>query len=245
MSWPSKWKKALILKIVHSKINRIVLWSSVQRDFVINKLRIPSSKIALVCRRADTKFWRPMEGSNDIICSAGQEMRDYDTLLKALEGTDVKCHIATGRLLNTFHKSSAKLLSMKKTLQNISVRTLKTRELRELYARSRFVVIPLMESDTDNGVTTIEESMAMGKAVICSRTMGQVDMIQENETGMYVPVGDHLALRKAILHLWNNPDIAEKMGKKGRIFIEENHTIELFVQQVKKIIDEAMIASSK
>ena len=34
---------------------------------------------------------------------------------------------------------------------------------------SLFVVMPLLESDTDNGITVILEAMAMGKTVICSR----------------------------------------------------------------------------
>ncbi len=87
-------------------------------------------------------------------------------------------------------------------------------ELRDLYARSRFVVVPLHASDTDNGVTVILEAMAMGKAVICSRTRGQVDVIQEGVTGIYVPVGDAAALRAAILSLWAEPQRAQQMGTK-------------------------------
>src|SRR4029077_18856004 len=72
----------------------------------------------------------------------------------------------------------------------------KTREeLRDLYARSRFVVVPLCPSDTDNGVTVILEAMAMGRPVICSRTEGQVDVIREGQTGLYVPIGDVAGLR--------------------------------------------------
>jgi glycosyltransferase involved in cell wall biosynthesis len=92
--------------------------------------------------------------------------------------------------------------------KNISIGMLSYTELRKLYGRSRFVVIPLHQTDTDNGVTAIEESMAMGKAVICTRTQGQVDIIQENVTGIFVPPYDVKALREAILYLWNNPEIA-------------------------------------
>jgi glycosyltransferase involved in cell wall biosynthesis len=101
-------------------------------------------------------------------------------------------------------------------------------ELRELYARSRFIVVPLMRSDTDNGITVILEAMAMGKPVICSRTRGQVDVIQEGVTGLYVPVGDAAALRTAILSLWNEPGRAEQMGKNARAYVEKCHTLEGF-----------------
>jgi hypothetical protein len=44
----------------------------------------------------DTRFWRPMTRVSDMICSVGQEMPDYGTLLKALNPLGIRCHIATG-----------------------------------------------------------------------------------------------------------------------------------------------------
>ena len=100
------------------------------------------------------------------------------------------------------------------------------------------MVIPLRATDTDNGLTCMLESMAMGKAVICSRTMGQVDVLQDGVTGMYVPQGDPAALREAILKLWNNPALAAEMGRRGREYIEQYHSIEQFVDSVRTIVEE-------
>jgi len=113
-------------------------------------------------------------------------------------------------------------------------------ELRDLYARSRFVVVPLLPSDTDNGVTVILEAMAMGKPVICSRTRGQVDVIQEGVTGLYVPVGDAVALRKAILTLWNDPQRAQEMGRNARAHIERYHTLEMFTATAKSATEASL-----
>ncbi len=45
----------------------------------------------------DTRFWRPMEEPLDkLIYSADQDKRDYGTLIEALRGLDVPCHIAAG-----------------------------------------------------------------------------------------------------------------------------------------------------
>ena len=93
-------------------------------------------------------------------------------------------------------------------------------DLRELYRRhSLFVVVPLLESDTDNGVTVILQAMAMGKTVICSRTEGQVDVIQDGVTGLYVRQGDPDALRAAMVALWNDPARARAMGARARKYI--------------------------
>jgi glycosyltransferase involved in cell wall biosynthesis len=78
----------------------------------------------------------------------------------------------------------------------------------------------------------ILEAMAMGKPVICTRTRGQVDVIQEGVTGLYVPIGDAAALRAAILSLWNEPLRARQMGLDARKFVEKYHTMEKFTADV-------------
>jgi glycosyltransferase involved in cell wall biosynthesis len=94
-------------------------------------------------------------------------------------------------------------------------------------------VVPLLPSDTDNGVTCILEAMAMGKPVICSRTRGQVDVIQDGVTGIYVPQGDPVALRAAIQSLWNEPQRAREMGQRARAYVEKYHTLEKFTADVR------------
>ena len=99
---------------------------------------------------------------------------------------------------------------------------------------------PLLPTDTDNGVRGALESMAMGKAVICSRTRGQVDVIEEGKTGLFVPQGDPAALREAIQYLWNHPEEADAMGRAGRRRIEERHTFEQFVESVRGVAEQVL-----
>jgi len=78
--------------------------------------------------------------------------------------------------------------------------------------------------------------MATGKAVICSKTSGQVDIIEEGRTGLLVRQGDPASLRQAIQYLWDNPDVAERMGREGRKYIESHHTIDAFVNNIKTVV---------
>lgn len=112
-------------------------------------------------------------------------------------------------------------------------------ELRALYARCRFVVIPLLDVDSDCGVTSITEAMAMGKAVILSRTRGQVDIVRDGEHGIYVPPGDPTALRAAIEHLESHPEEAERMGRAGREEVERQYALDGYVAGVADIIGRA------
>src|SRR4029079_2076138 len=78
---------------------------------------------------------------------------------------------------------------------NVTARGYDLFALRQLYADSAFVVVPLEVTDFQAGITPILEAMSMGKAVICTRTPGQTDTIVDGETGIYVEPGDPGALR--------------------------------------------------
>ena len=243
--WFSRPSVQVPLRAFGDSLHAIVTWSSVQRNYAIERLGIPHEKLYLVKHFVDQLFWAPNqnESETDMICAAGAEMRDYPTLLAALRDLDVQCHIAADHVrIDRFgfarRVSTEAFSSM--AGQNVTIGRKRAIELRKLYARSRFVVVPLEASDTDNGITVILEAMAMGKPVICSRTRGQVDVIREGETGLFVPVGDAKAMRAAIVDLWNDPARAASMGRAARAYVEKYHTIEKFSHDVKRAVDASL-----
>jgi glycosyltransferase involved in cell wall biosynthesis len=224
-------------------LHAIVTWPTVQRTYAIEQLKIPASKLYLVRHFVDQLFWTPRPRDTDTICAAGAEMRDYPTLFEALRGTDLVCHVAADHArvdrLGFGRRVSADEFSRSAT-GNVTIGRKTPTELRDLYARSRFVVVPLCHSDTDNGVNVMLEAMAMGKPVICSRTRGQVDVLEDGVTGLFVPVGNAKALRAAMLELWNDPDRARAMGERARQHVEKYHALDRFCADVKTAIDASL-----
>jgi glycosyltransferase involved in cell wall biosynthesis len=244
--WFSRPSVRMTLRALGDRsLQGMVTWPTVQRAYAIDRLGIPPSKLYLVKHFVDQLFWtapeQPVE--TDMICGAGSEMRDYPTLLEAIRGTDLVCHIATDHVrvdrLGFARRVGAEAFA-RDAPPNVTIGRRPPQELRKLYARSRFVVVPLRPSDTDNGITVILEAMAMGKPVICSRTEGQVDVIQEGKTGIFVPAGDAEALRRAMLELWNDPARAREMGARGRAYIEQHHSLDKFCHDVKAAIDASL-----
>lgn len=239
MYWFSRPATRTVMRAFGSNLRAIVTWSSVQRAYAIEQLGFAPERIHLVKHFVDQLFWSPRDAETDMIASAGAEMRDYPTLFEALEGTDLRCHVATdhvridrwglGRRVRA--EDFATNAGGKLTIGRMSPTA-----LRDLYARSRFVVVPVRPSDTDNGVNVMLEAMAMGKPVICSRTRGQVDVLQDGVTGIFVPVGDASALRKAMLDLWSDPARARSMGRAARAYVEKHHAIEKFCRDVKAAV---------
>ena len=234
--WISRPKKARLLRRVHSHIDRLIIPSPMQRDFAVQQLGIAAAKVVSFPWTIDTRFWRPHAAAPDMICAVGSEMRDYPTLIAALADLPVRCHIAAGTIRAVVSRWVKRIDDADRLPEHVTVGRLSFADLRRLYARSRFVVVPLLPTDNDNGITSILEAMGMGRAVVCTRTHGQVGVVVDGETGLTVPPGDPRALREAIEYLWEHPQEAERMGRAGRARVERYHAFDDFVDNVRRVV---------
>lgn len=228
---------------VHSRIDRFVVYASWQQKFIIERWGVPISRVVRIPFMVDTTFFSvpqvtPSDTPVPQICAVGLERRDYGTLVRAVTGLRVRVVIAA-------HSLWAKRSDAPEEAavpENIVVQRLPQFDLRQLYADSRFVVIPLHEVPFQAGVTAILEAMAMGKAVICSRVKGQTDVIVDGETGLYVPPYDPSALRAAIETLLSRPELADRMGRQGRRLVEEAMSLEHYVERFRGIVEPVLAA---
>ncbi len=234
------------MRVLGRHLRAALAFSSVQGRLAVERGHVDPARLYMVRYFVDAQFYRPVPGAADLICAVGAEMRDYPTLFAALEHTDLRCHVAAdivrvpGRL-RLVKDRRVHVGSLQRTPNpHLTIARQTLPELRALYARSRFVVVPLLPSLSDNGVTVILEAMAMGKAVICSATAGQVDVIEHGVTGILVPPGDPVALRTAMLDLWNDPDKAQAIGARARARVDRYHTLEQFCANAAAAIDDAM-----
>jgi len=217
-----------------------VLWSSGQYDFAVNEIGIPRERIVRLRWLVDEKFWRPLGGSTDMVCAAGREMRDYATLIEAIRDWPVPFHIAANAEAGRRDRWMSDLRAIGSLPPQVTLGAKPYPELRALYARSRFVVIPLQPSDTDNGITVMTEAMAMGKAVVCTRVEGQRDLLEHKVNGLFVPPRDPRALREAVEYLWSHQEECNAMGREGRRKIERLHTLDTFVAGVRGAVEAAI-----
>jgi glycosyltransferase involved in cell wall biosynthesis len=240
--WPSRPKKAVPLRLVKNGIDRFLVCSPLQRRFVQDGLGIPPGRFIDVRASVDTKFWRPIGEATDMICCVGQEMRDHGTLLEALRPLDIPCHLATGTGIfgTTSNRWWKATVGTQPLPPHVSIGRKSHAELRELYARSRFVVVPLIPSDSDNGITTILEAFAMGKPVIATETAGQVGVLEDGVNCIRVPPFDAEALRAAITELWSDPERCRRLGAAGRELVVQQHGIDQWTGALVRAVAEAV-----
>lgn len=254
---------------VQNKISRIALHSRRQYELAIDELGLTADKLALVPYQADTDFWQPQAVVEErMICSAGLEFRDYPTLVEAVEGLDVRVVIGAASHWSKRRNTASEA----RPASNVQVDSFDYFALRDLYARSAIVVVPLDDVDFQAGVTTILEAMAMGKPVIVTHSHGQTDVVEDrrqitrgvqprtrpesvlrqaaNEAGIelepngfYVPPSDPGALRRAIQYLLERPEERARLGAAGRRAIERLADLDQYVARLSTLVEEAADAS--
>jgi glycosyltransferase involved in cell wall biosynthesis len=225
---------------VQSHIDRFLVYATAQKQFIESRWKISSRRVCFTPFMVDSAFFSPSQvqahDEEPKICAVGLERRDYPTLLKAVEGLPAKVIIAAA---SPWSKRSDSTQGQA-IPANVEVRKFTQHDLRQLYADCRFLVMPLENVEFQAGITAILEAMAMERAVVCSRTPGQTDAVIDGETGTYVPPGDPIALRAALEHLLNHPEVAERMGKAGRRIVQQHMSLERYTERLSGFVREAL-----
>jgi glycosyltransferase involved in cell wall biosynthesis len=200
---------------------------------VLDRLGVPPGRRSLVPYMVDSTYWSPIDVEpRRQICAVGLEYRDYPTLIEAVRGLDVQVEIAAGSPWS--EKADGTQGAELPTNVNVSRRDYS--QLRRLYAESLFTIVPLFENEMQAGITTIVESMAMGRAVVVTRTCGQVGTVRHQHNGLEVPPGDVSALREAVVWLLDHPEESRRLGREGRLTIEAGMTLEHFVARMAAVV---------
>ena len=162
-----------------------------------------SAKIAAI--EDSPKKLRPL------ITSVGLEKRDYNLLATATAQLDLDVKVAG---FSQFQSRKAKNFPQVMP-ENMSNKKYSLPELLQLYNDSDVVAICLKENEGTSGVTVLLEAMACRKPIVCTRTEGLSDYLDDEQAIMIIQPGDVVGLQKAILYLLNNPQEAEYRAERA------------------------------
>src|SRR5215470_8187884 len=220
---------------VGSFVRKFQCLSQTQARMLVERFGVTEKQIQLLHWHVDHNFFHPMPEVpvRNQICSAGMASRDYATFVAATRDIDVDVKIAAD---SPWFKQELNIPS-NQLLDRLEVRSYGTYyALRQLYAESLFVVIPLLDVPFSAGYTVILEAMAMGKAVIVSKIKQKDDFIEDGWNGLYVTPGDISELRRQIEFLLKHPDEARRLGTNARQRIEERFTLQHYTQRMQSAV---------
>jgi glycosyltransferase involved in cell wall biosynthesis len=254
-------KKRLFFRTfrVHRRMDRIALHARQQYETAVTALGIEPGRLAVIPYQVDAQFWRPQAAVEEpLVVSVGLEYRDYATLFRAVAGSDIRVVIGAAS-----HWSQHEF-DGEAPPSNVRIGSFDYVALRDLYARSSVVVVPLVDVDNQAGITTILEAMAMGKPLIVTQSLGQTDVLEDRRqtargglrsrppsltrviaeslgipveaTGFYVAPGDADGLRRAIDYLLVHPEERARLGASGRRVAEDLFTVEHFAERMRSLV---------
>lgn len=238
-------KKRPFFELLHvqSEIDYHFVFAQSNKETMVLRWGISPEQIVVIPFMVDSRFFssaavhsQRQSRVRPQVCAVGIEARDYPTLMKAAEGLDVDVVIAASSPWSHQTDSSATMTPP----PNVRIDRNPKLDVRQLYADSDFMVMPLFDVDRAAGSTAILEAMSMGKAVICTRTVGQRDHVVDGETGIYVPPGDVPAMRQAIQRLLSDPAERARMGEASRRRIEQEMNLDIYVERIGSYVRQCL-----
>jgi glycosyltransferase involved in cell wall biosynthesis len=213
----------------------IVCLSEFQRERLLARVSLDPAR-AYVCRLGiDHEFFRPEPGVTDdgYILVVGKDLaRDYVTLAEAARGLDARFVLVT-------EERNVRGTSLPANVE--VVRNLPYRDLVGLYDRARCVALTVRRPDfkfgtESGGLTALLEAMAMAKPVVVSDRPIFAEYAIPGESALLVPPEDPASLRAALGTLLDDPELARRLGARGRSLVEERFTMEHFTAGLARVI---------
>ncbi len=93
-------------------------------------------------------------------------------------------------------------------------------------------VLPSLSEACSNGLM---EAMATGLPVVATAVGGNINLVQQGETGLLVPAGDPMALAQAILRLADQRDLAAGLGARAREYARRELGMDRMVARTEQL----------
>ena len=224
------WKQR-VFSFMISRASGVITLSREEEAVMRNKFPRLGDLVQYVPLGIDTKFFSPKTDieEQNVVMSVGLDPgRDFRLLLSIAKRLSAEVRVVS-RL--------DKLVKFGPLPDNVSVLShLPIKELLEQYAKAKILVIvlgiyPLNYNDA-MGYTSLLEAMAMGKAVIATRSATMESCIENGKNGILVPTGDGEALRRAVADLLNDSGKRKKMGLLARKFVEEKREADMIAGEM-------------
>ncbi len=238
-------------KFVLKRSDTIRVGTSFEKEKLFKKLSIPEDKIFVIPVNSEINNFKNVDGSkirtkylNDsfekLLLFTGRlvAQKDIATLLNAFNIVTQKRPKTLLMIVGSgIQEDALKSLSSKLRLTDNVIFTgnIDHNSLPEYVSACDIYTIASIFEGT---CIAMAEAMAAEKPVVATRFAGAEDLIVDGENGFVIEQKDYKKMAERILFLFDNPEKAKKMGKKGMKRVDEifskNQNIDRVIELWKK-----------
>ncbi len=225
-------------------LKTVITVSDALREHLVNEAGVPKELVAVLSnginlRNYEVSFEEPEEDRTVVVGTFGKmlERKGQDYLLKAAarvlsEGRKAHFLFAGEGPQEGYLRSLAERLGVR---ENVTFSNYPFRAHSVIREMDIFVLPSVRESF---GFSALE-ALAFGKPVVAFGVGGVYTFIKDGETGLIVPARDVEGLAAALLELIDDPAKRVRLGRQGRMLVEEKFAMEKLIPRLVGLYERA------
>lgn len=229
----SRVREALA-RLFYKGMDHMIFFSEKLIQDSLKSEKADPARMSMVHWGADLAFYdslpRPLQRNGFI--STGKELRDYKTLTEAFNNTGLPLTLFTQKQQEGMFTD----LEIKDNIDLCFGERLMPYEIALLVTKSQCVCICCRQSNYTVGLTTVVEALALGLPILCTRNPQMPMDLEAEGCGIYLEPYDTKGWEQAIRYIYDHPEEAKEMGRKGRLLAEKYYNVEQCAKEVAEII---------
>lgn len=221
-----------VARFALAKIDRFGVFCQHERRMYSQYLGLPIERFEVLLQYHDNSglTWKGDE-ENPFVISLGSALRDYPTFIQAIEKLQLPAVIASSR-------SALRGIDVPDSIQTPF--DIKRAQCWDLITKAFVDVVALKVTDntSSSGFRAIVEAMEIGCPLVATQGSGAEDYIIHGETGLLVEPNSAESMAEAILMLWNDGDLRQRMSQAARAYAREHLSFEARSKAVEVILND-------
>ncbi len=240
-----KSRNLLLYKIINcyfkkiiSACSSIIVLGKGEYEFFASEFPEIQNRLFFLPFGVDIDFWYPDQNRkliNSTVLFIGNDLnRDFKLVIDIAKKMPAFNFIfVTSRINENELPVNVKLI--KGDWRNAFVSDL---EIRDLYYKSKIVILPLKESLQPSGQSVSLQAMACGRPVIITKTKGfwEPDKYEDRKHCIFVKTRNVEEWERKISDLIKDKKLYEKIAFEGRKLIEQDYTSNKFSLKIEEVI---------
>lgn len=232
---------SMFIKVLISLVDRILFLGEGEFNKASNEYKKFIEKFILFPWSVDNFFWNTnskliLEENKNILFVGNDGNRDQELLLSIAKMLPNFSFKFVTKLKNL---TDCKLHNVEIIHGNWGKNFLSDTQLKEVYLKARFTILPLKESFQPSGQSVAMQSMSLGIPVLISKTQGFWDYKQfiNNENIIFIEINETNFWVEKIKKVYYDFELLYSVSNNAKLVINQKFNIDRFNANILKIIE--------